>query len=197
MKTNKDQEILEGIQKHDHKIINSFYKSNLHKIEKLVINSGGCSNKALDIFQEAMIILYRKLKNNDLILQCRLSTYFYSICKHLWLDEVKKRNRIFTKTKYPPIDHRLEEPEAEYKNEIYEIFDRHFDELSEDCQKILEMHFHKRSIEEIKELMGYSNSHYIMDKKYRCKKSLINRILNDPKYKKLVHESKREVKQIS
>jgi len=33
--------------------------------------------------------------------------------------------------------------------------------------------------------MGYKDVKYAADRKYRCKQNLFNRIINDPKYKKI------------
>ena len=68
------------------------------------------------------------------------------------------------------------------------LFDKHFNELSEDCQMILKMDSRQCSIEEIREKMNYKDLHHASDRKYRCNKSLIKRIVNDPLFKRLKNE---------
>jgi hypothetical protein len=68
------------------------------------------------------------------------------------------------------------------------IFDRHFNELSEECQKILNMYFREISLEKITEIMGYSTLQQVIEKKYKCKKSLMTKIFNNPEYKKVSDE---------
>jgi hypothetical protein len=92
------------------------------------------------------------------------------------------------------------EPELDGKYEvekvINEILNIHMNQLSENCQKILRLHFNLASIEDIRQIMSYKNSHHVMDRKYRCKRSLYNRMLNDPKLKKVRDELIRENRSI-
>ena len=71
-----------------------------------------------------------------------------------------------------------------------ELFNKHFSELSEDCQKILSMFFNNFTVEDIRAAMDYKDVHHAADRKYRCKKSLIKRIVNDPLFKKLKNDKR-------
>lgn len=66
------------------------------------------------------------------------------------------------------------------------LFDKHFIQISPDCQKILRLHFNDCSVEEIRAAMNYSTAHHAVDRKYRCKKSLIEKIKNDPSFRKFL-----------
>ncbi|MCF8380474.1 MAG: sigma-70 family RNA polymerase sigma factor [Bacteroidales bacterium] len=182
MKSYKDQEILDGIRSHDHNVLNYIYAETLPVIENMIINSGGSLTHAKDVFQDAMIVVYRKIDNEGLSLHCKFTTYMYSVCRNLWLQELKYGDRALTNSirNYEKVS----EPEdaSEYKNEMYEVFDDHIKDLSPDCQKILRLHFENCSIDEIMEAMEYKNTHYTIDRKYRCKQSLVKRIINDPRY---------------
>ncbi len=70
------------------------------------------------------------------------------------------------------------------------LFNKHFNQLSEDCQKILTMFFNDQSVEEIRVALNYKDLHHAADRKYRCKKSLIKRIVNDPLFKRLKNETR-------
>jgi hypothetical protein len=52
------------------------------------------------------------------------------------------------------------------------------------------MFFNDCSVEEIRSALNYKNLHHAADRKYRCKKSLIKRILNDPLFKRLKNEQR-------
>jgi hypothetical protein len=77
------------------------------------------------------------------------------------------------------------EPVPDILPELKKLAEYHFDKLSEDCKKVLEMHFNNRSLAEICKVMGYKDVKYTSDRKYRCKQYLFNMITNDPKYKKI------------
>ncbi len=77
---------------------------------------------------------------------------------------------------------------SEDSERIQQFVNKHLNKLSKNCQKILILHFNNISIDEIQKIMNYQNSHYVMDRKYRCKKSLMQRISNDPKFKLVKNE---------
>ncbi len=197
MKNYSDEQILNGIIKHDSRIINYVYQSCYPMIERMVSNLGGDSSNAQDVFQEGMLVIYRKISTQNLNLSCKFSTYLYSICKKIWIQELKTpMNKKRIRNAMPDM---VCEPDSSsvLDDLIYKIFEKHFNALSENCQKILRLHFNRASIEEIREIMAYKNTHHVMDRKYRCKRSLINRILNDPKFKELKNELIRENRSLS
>ena len=58
------EEIIEGILANNTLILNQFYKENFLLIRHLIITNSGSEDDAKDVFQEAMVILYRKLKTS-------------------------------------------------------------------------------------------------------------------------------------
>ncbi len=192
MKVGKDKKILEGILNHDSTIINDLYKNCLPKVEKMILHYGGDPALAKDIFQEAMIIIYRKVRKNDLVLNCKISTYIVAICKNLGI-KILKEGKYFTQITDDQVDVVNEpDPPDEYDLKIRKIYERHFLRLSKDCQKIISMHLKGRKAEEIKRALKYKSVHHTMDRKYRCKSSLIKRIMNDPEFKELKNENQEE-----
>jgi RNA polymerase sigma factor (sigma-70 family) len=190
MTQSPDNKLINGFLEHNSHIILKIYEDCFPMIEKMVMNSGGVSEQAEDIFQEAMIVAYRKIVSGKFELRCKLSTYLYAVSKKIWTQEKRKNNKRVHITFDSNID-LVEEPEYftdENNFKQIEIIGKHFSELSPDCQKILRMHFNKVNICEIQRVMGYDSPHYAMDRKYRCKRSLMKRIMNDPKFKRIKNE---------
>ena len=50
------------------------------------------------------------------------------------------------------------------------------------------MYFNNFSVEDIRTAMNYKDLHHTADRKYRCKKSLVKRMVNDPLFKRLKNE---------
>ncbi len=192
-----DKKIIRGILEHDSRIIHRVYNECFPMVERMVINSGGDLEQAKDVFQDGWIIIYRKLLQGKLELSCRFSTYIYAVCKKLWVSEKKKRT---TRMKPIPEDTQIvEEFDSELKldeDRTKQLFYKHFGQLSDDCQKILILHFNNTPIEEIQKIMNYQNAHYTMDRKYRCKKSLMQRILSDPNFKSVQNEYLQQTRSI-
>jgi RNA polymerase sigma factor (sigma-70 family) len=157
-----------------------------------VIHNQGSREQAKDVFQEAMIIVYNKIRANELVLSCKFGTYLYAICKNIWVQERKKYKLHAEKLRQQPL--RVNDPGPEedpfLQAHLSRLFNKHFNQLSEDCQKILTMFFNDQSVEEIRAALNYKDLHHAADRKYRCKKSLIKRIVNDPLFKRLKNETR-------
>src|SRR5690349_10782765 len=87
----QDQKIIELIRsgKNDQALL-ALYK-NFPAVKKMIRLNGGSTADAEDIFQEALIVLCRKIKESGFVLSAQLSTYLFSVCRFLWKDELKKR----------------------------------------------------------------------------------------------------------
>jgi len=157
-------------------------------VRKMILSSGGNVQEAQDIFQDAILIVYRKIKTGDLELNCKFSTYFYAITKKLWIQELKLKKRGLINTESVPDIAAEPDNTEEYRASIIKVVMKHFTQLSCDCQKILRMHFNSATIDDIQLIMGYKTRHHTIDRKYRCKRSLIKRIINDPTFKNVKHE---------
>ncbi len=157
-----------------------------------MVHHNGDQEQAKDVFQDAMIIVYRKIRDERLELSCKFGTYLYAICKNVWIQERKKYQLHREKLNHQPLVVNDPGPDEDplLQNHLTELFNRHFNELSQDCQKILTMFFNNHSVEEIRESMNYKDLHHAADRKYRCKKSLIKRIINDPLFKRLKNEAR-------
>jgi RNA polymerase sigma factor (sigma-70 family) len=180
-----DEQIIKGIIESDKPVLDWLYKNQFGKIRKYIIQRGGDIGIVKDIFQEALLIIYTKIRNKDLHLTCAFSTYLFAVCRNLWFHELRMRKKISACS--GPSENMVEdsEPVSEYLPELKKLVEYHFSQLSEDCKKVLEMHFNHRSLAEIRAVMGYKDVKYASDRKYRCKQYLYNRITNDPKYKKI------------
>jgi len=155
----------------------------------MILTNGGNEQDAEDIFQEGMAKVYQKINQHGLQLSCKFGTYMYSVCRFLWLQEIKKKSTIRRDIRV--MDEIIDDETANNRireNSELKLYEQHFLELSKECQKVLNMYFRSSSMEEICVVMGYKNVQIAKDKKYRCKKSLMNKIYNNPVYKKLQDE---------
>lgn len=190
MKLPTDKELIKGIRNHESPILEHVYDTYYPIIEGYIIHNQGSRDQARDVFQDAMMVIYHKVKSDQLMLSCKFGTYLYAICKNMWIQERKKNLHRADILKKDPLVVNDPGPAEDplLKKHLDSLFNKHFGELSADCRKILSMYFNHFSVEEIRVAMKYKDLHHTADRKYRCKKSLIKRIVNDPLFKRLKNE---------
>ena len=183
------ERILKGLLERDKGVIEYIYNDIFPSVKFMVIRNSGNYQDADDIFQDALIAVYNKIKNKDLTLTCTFKTYLYSVCRRLWLHKLEgKRVR---RKKFKDFENYIilqnndnEEIAYEEAREKYKLYQLHFLELSVKCQKILRLFLNNNTIKEITEIMGYKTENYTRTRKYLCKEILKKQIMNDPKCKK-------------
>lgn len=141
------------------------------------INSaGGNDADAADIFQEAMVVLFEKARDEDFRLTCRIGTYLFAICKHLWYKKLERNKRM--PVSMPENAGFGEGFDAAYEDDIkvheereehYQQLDAALDSLGEPCRSLLRAYYHHdKSMQEIAADFGYTNPDNAKTQKYKC-----------------------------
>lgn len=183
-----DQAYLEGLKNREPKILQAIYSNFFPAVLKLVESGKGNRLDAEDIFQDALVVLYRKLGKTDFELTSSFFTYFYAICRFCWYERIRKNK----KTAIPLTENEEnagEDPQVEQEliqTEQNQLYRRKFKELGADCQKLLQLFFKGEKMAFIAEEMGYSSEGYAKKRKYKCKEKLVTLIKADHLYKELI-----------
>lgn len=187
-----EKAIITGIRNHNSAILEHVYLTYYPVIEGYIIHNQGNREQAKDVFQDAMIVVLNRVKSAEFELTCKFGTYLYAICKNIWIQERKKFLLHANKLRQQPLVVHDPGPGDDplLQKQLTQLFNKHFDALSQDCQKILNMYFNNFNVEDIRSAMNYKDLHHAADRKYRCKKSLIKRIVNDPLFKRLKNEQR-------
>ncbi len=183
-----NRKILKGLIDKNEKVYRSIYKKVFPLILDYVSCNSGTYQDAEDVFQDAMLEVLRKIRNHDLTLTCSFTTFFWEICRRVWLKELRKRKIASKDVNFyqESTDHIKFDTDQERKQ--IELFLKHIKNLSKNCQKVLILHFQKTDLDQITIIMGYNSLQTCQDKKYRCKKRLMELIIKDPEYIKLKYE---------
>ena len=183
-------DLLNGILRNDTIILQFIYKNFYSKINFFIKKNSGDDDDANDIFQEAIIIIFRKLKANELVLDCTFETYLYSVCRFLWLKQLDKRKIEKEKIKDNHDYHEDIYDDGLEKvadlNERYKLYQKHFTNLGKDCQKVLQLYFDKVPLKNIAQIMGFKSEKYAKKRKFKCKEYLIKSIKQDLEYNKIL-----------
>lgn len=188
MSINNDRKILEGIRAGDAKAIKIFYKKNFSYIKGFVLKNSGNEEDAEDIFQDALIVIYEKLKAGslDIYSNVTLRTYLYAICKNMWRSRLRKRKKIIIDNEVLKENEGIEVSIGEEldRKEREELYRKYFLTLNTSCREILSLVFDGKNMKEIASITGYSNG-YTRKKKFECKKALLERLEKDPIFQEL------------
>lgn len=128
----------------------------------------GCQGSAAeDIFQEALLILCRKLEEPSFELDVEAIHYVKSTCKFLWFNQARKAQKQQTvelNQEVAQIDEDWLEKEEKLTS-IEEVILK----LGKQCQQILTLFYSKSlSMEKIAQRVGLRNEKVAKAQKYRC-----------------------------
>jgi len=186
-----DDALLKGLKEKQSDSIRYLYREYFPLAKSIVEKNSGSYQDAEDVFQDGIIVLYQKILSGPLILNCSLKTFFFSVCRNIWMQRLDRKWRLLYSDDlvseavgdYDAIPIEINEEKLE-RTRLYQI---HFLSLPSDCQKILRMFLSKTSLKEISECMGFKDVHYAKTRKYLCKNMLRKKILMDPRYKMFLH----------
>ncbi len=192
MKRLSDEEILTGIKKRDNHVLHYVYKNSFNPVKQLILNNAGSENDAEDIFQEALIIIFKKLKEEtDFQLTSAFTTYIYSISRLLWLKHLKNIKKIEIDPLNRDHEERIEfeEPSPVQDKDLrMSIYQRTLLQIPEDCQKILRLTAQDISSREIARQLGFRSENYVRKRRHYCKEFLVNKIKQDAEYQAMMEE---------
>lgn len=166
-----EQDLLKGLAQGDKQTIEIIYKDHYNLIQSLILNNNGTADDAKDIFQEAMIVLYEKVRSGSFELNCQLKTYLYSVSKRLWLKKLSTNNR-FVSTGVEleqtfPVEEEVEAHER--RDAEFDMMEKAIASLGEPCKSLLEAYYlNKQNMQVIAEAFGYTNADNAKNQKYKC-----------------------------
>ena len=91
MKSLDNKIIIDGIFNQDQFVLKSIYVQFFPLIKSLVINNNGTEQDAKDVFQEGIIMIYRKIKEGNLNLTSPFKSYIYSVCRLIWIKQMANK----------------------------------------------------------------------------------------------------------
>jgi RNA polymerase sigma factor (sigma-70 family) len=166
-----EKALLQGLARNERKSVETIYRENYNMIQALIINNNGSTDEAKDVFQEAMIVLYEKVRSGSFELNCQIKTYLYSVCRRLWLKRLQHLSRYSAPVEnlewVIPVEEEIEEHEQ--RNAEFDMMNKAITSLGEPCKSLLEAYYlQKRTMQDIAASFGYTNADNAKNQKYKC-----------------------------
>ena len=168
---NDEKALLEGLAASDKKAVETIYRENFNMVQSLIINNNGSADDAKDIFQEAMIVLYEKVRSGTFELNCQIKTFVYSVSRRLWLKRLQQQNRYSAPgdnmEAVVSVEEELEDHEQ--RNAEFDMMEKAINNLGEPCKSLLEAYYlQKQNMQVIAASFGYTNADNAKNQKYKC-----------------------------
>lgn len=144
-------------------------------IESYVINNSGTPAEAADVFQDAIIVFYEKIRNKELKMSSTIKTFLYALSKNIWLNKIRRRKKMTLKHEFDEniTDLNIKHLEVIEFSERNEILNKLINNLGPRCKEILTYYYYDRlSMKKISSNMGFSNEQGAKNKKSKCLKKL-------------------------
>lgn len=186
IKSLKDAELLDAI-RHEKNLdmaIRSVYRDHFENLTWLVKNNSGNQQDAEDIFQEVLVNFISLVQKDKFRGESSIKTFLFSMTKHTWLNELKKRGRSEARElKYEKAQDKEEADvsnlmsDREEKKQVMDLVAQ----LGDTCKKILVLFYYEnRSMKEILSSLEYENEQVVRNKKHKCLKKLEQMITSTP-----------------
>lgn len=166
-------QILKGIAMGDSTMISCLYRHHFPYVERMVLTNSGSKDQAKDVFQETVMALYDKVTRQGLVLDCKLKTFIYAVSRNLWLKQLNKKGQQHFSLENNELEH-LEstDDDIQLHREQEKKFEKMEDALKilgEPCQSIItEFYIRNKSMQEICDKFGYTNTDNAKTQKYKC-----------------------------
>ena len=180
-----ENQFIKGILENDFQVLEKIYVEHLPTVVAMVKRNSGSMEDARDVFQEAIVVVFRKAALPDFELTTSFGGYLYSICRYIWLRQLKKKHRL--EVTLEPGEVYIADGDMEallLETEKRQLFQQKLAELGQECRKVLQLFFAGTPLKEIARQMNYTED-YIKKKNLKCKEKLVVSVRSDPRYQEL------------
>jgi RNA polymerase sigma factor (sigma-70 family) len=187
-----DNKYIEALLRNDPVLLDEIYTRFSPSIKKMVLQNNGDEADAADVFQEALVDIYKKAKTG-FTLSCPMEAFLYLVCRNRWINKVtrKKYNNVtFADDEgYSNLvsdDSFANAEQVKLAQNRKNLIETKLAELGESCRELLQYSWGGKKLEEVAALMNTTYA-YIRKKKGDCMGKLIGLVKGSPDYKLLIN----------
>ncbi|HTX17882.1 MAG TPA: sigma-70 family RNA polymerase sigma factor [Bacteroidota bacterium] len=173
---NNDAKILDLIRNRgDEEGLAILFDENRRAVTSFVLKNSGSREDAEELLQDAVVILWEKVRREEYEYRAKLSTFILATVKNLWFRRLAQRRREHRDQEFveaapndepSPLEELIEGEDAKIVGDALR-------RLGEPCRTLLLLfYWEELSLEQIGMKMGFANADTVKSKKYQCKKGL-------------------------
>lgn len=181
----KDDDFIRQFLEGNTKLLNSIYEKSFKYVHHYIVSRDGTKKDAEDVFHNALILIYVKLKEGKINIKT-FDNYLFTVCKNLWKRENAK-HRVTKLEVIPLVSEELDKAAFYLEHNQWELYKEKFQLLSAQCKEILTMVFQKKSYQEIVTKYSYNSQTVARQRVFKCKTRLGKLIKEDVRFSKLKH----------
>ena len=180
-----DLAYLQGVLSNDAPLLESIYRKFLPVVFGMVHRNCGTFEDAKDVFQEALLVVYKHAARPEFQLTSSFESYLLGIARFIWLRQLKKTSRTQVTNEVPErFDVAADIEQQVIETEKHTLYRDNLKQLGVDCQQLLQRFFNREPLNKIAGDMGYSPD-YVKKKNKVCKEKLISLIQDDPRFNEI------------
>lgn len=163
-------DILADLKGENNQAFGRLYQSYFGMVDYYIIKNSGSTNDAEDIFQDTMVVLIEKLRQDNFQLTASIKTYIMAIAKNLWLKRLRNNRAamdfelLYEDEFMQEIDLSIE-AEKSYKDKLQNYMHK----ITKHCKGLIhDIFFKEKAIEQIQKEYGYTSIHNAQNQKHKC-----------------------------
>ncbi len=172
---NSDARILDGIRRGDESALEALYAAHRRPITALVMRNNGTLDDAADVLQDALVILWERVRSGRYEHTAAIGTFLYATARNIWLRHLaRSRREIPADLQQHDVPHGDPSPlEALESDEDLSAVHAALDALGDPCRALLVLfYWEEASMDEAARTLGFANAATAKSKKYQCKEQL-------------------------
>lgn len=177
---NDDGRMIEDIRQGEEAPLHRLYRACLPMVRRHILSNNGTIDDAADMLQEALVILWERIRDGRYVHESKLTTFLMGTVKNLWLRRLARKRR--EPVGVPDLEFLPDGEQGTLETMVDEeeasSVGRALERLGDPCKTLLILfYWDELSMEEIAARMGFANADTAKAKKYQCKKSLRTMLL--------------------
>lgn len=174
------EQLILGIKENQRRVIEALYLEVFPKVKSYILQNSGDEDQAKDIFQEAFLVAWQKVKNGDFLPQnaTAMQGFLFQVSKNKWLDWLRSSKFKMESTMGAIVIDVADSEDGLLQEERLTQLEKAFKQLGENCKELLKrFYYEKVSLENLAEKFGWTVQ-TAKNNKYRCMEKLRKIIKN-------------------